>query len=74
VDEKIEVPREAAPLLLAQRGQRMCPPKISSTTFDNTSASILSWSAKQNGSRIICIQNCMHQRLERTTILDHSPV
>jgi len=37
VDEKIEVPREAGPLLLAQRGQRMRPPKISSTTFDNTS-------------------------------------
>jgi hypothetical protein len=39
VDEKIEVPREAGPLLLAQRGQRMRPPKISSTTFDNTSSS-----------------------------------
>ena len=36
-DEKIEVLREAAPFLLAQRGQRMRSPKISSTTFDNTS-------------------------------------
>jgi hypothetical protein len=40
VDEKIEVPREAGPLLLAQRGQRMRPPKISSTTFDNTSGTL----------------------------------
>jgi hypothetical protein len=38
VDEKIEVPREAGPLLLAQRGQTMRPPKLSSTTFDNTSS------------------------------------
>jgi hypothetical protein len=37
VDEKIDVPREAGPLLLAQREQRMRPPTISSTTFDNTS-------------------------------------
>jgi hypothetical protein len=37
VDEKMEVPREAGPLLLAQQGQRIRQQEISSTTFDNTS-------------------------------------
>jgi hypothetical protein len=37
VDEKIEVLRAAAPLLLTQRGKGCVRSEISSTTFDNSS-------------------------------------
>jgi hypothetical protein len=37
VEEKIEVRRAAVPLLVTQRGKRCVRPKISSTTFDNSS-------------------------------------
>ena len=37
VIEKSEVLRAAAPLQLTQPNKRMRPPKISSTTFDNSS-------------------------------------
>ena len=70
MDEKIEVLRAAAPLLLARRDKGCVRPRISSTTFDNSSrASVAAHHAPGAGLFVLKIGGCPEWRFHKRFLM-----